>query len=82
MHNYGGVEFYFNQDPADNTAFYLFADASALTKRTTVSEKIIASYVREKYPTVLQSIEYEAVNIDTNTGGTTTDGKVRFLLKN
>ena len=80
MKTYGGIKLYFAQNPTDNTEFYIYADSN-LTRDNSQSEYRLRSYLRANYPTELQTVDELSTSLTTNSGGTSTDGKIRFLLK-
>ena len=83
LQRYKGATVYFKEDTTDNTAFYMFIDASTLddTKTPYVNERSIAYYIKTTYPVELKSIDYDSDTIDTTGDGTTQDGKIRFYFE-
>lgn len=84
LNNYGTAKLYFAENPSDNTQFYLFADMSTVSDKyrdPLVNERAMSYYLKENFPSELKAIDYEATDLSTATGGTTSDSLVRFLFE-
>lgn len=75
-----GCHVYYNDEAAFATAIFL--DCSSLDGTDPgLAEQGFVSYMREKNPLGLKNFYPEATDINTNTGGTSSDGMVKIVVE-
>ena len=73
-------------DDKDTVSFYVFIDCSNLTFRNSnrskqLLEEYTTSSLKNSFSTIYQGLDRNSISIDSDTGGTDSDGMLRFLIK-
>lgn len=81
LSNYGtGCKIYFSQHETDLQQFYMYTDCG-LSRKNDVVERRFRAHLKENYDVQLRTVDLESVGLDNDTGGTTKDGKARFMFR-
>jgi len=75
-----GCKVYFGEDTTNNQQFYIYLDCD-IGDRNDVIENYFTAHLKKSFEVELQNVDSLAVGLYTPSGGTKTDGKVRFLFK-